>query len=85
MFILKRYSGKENERFYRDEINGFRSVKHADSIARFYGSYIHGDTFNTLLEFGDKGTLEDYFKREAPPSRGVDIIKFWVQHNFKHP
>jgi serine/threonine protein kinase len=58
-------------------VDGFRGVRHAESIIKFYGSFIHGDKFNTLLEFADKGSLEDYFKRETPPSRGVDIIKFW--------
>jgi serine/threonine protein kinase len=76
MFLLKQFP-KESERYYRDEINGFRSVKHADSIVRFYGSYIHGDTFNTIFEFADKGTLEEYFSKETPPSRGQDIVHFW--------
>lgn len=77
MFVLRQYALKASERAYRDEVNGFRSVKNSDSIIRFYGSYIHGDTFNTLLEYADKGSLEDYFTREAPPSRGGDIVKFW--------
>lgn len=58
-------------------MNGFRSVKHVDSIIRFYGSYIHGDESNVILEHADKGSLEEYFKNETPPSRGLDIIKFW--------
>jgi serine/threonine protein kinase len=52
-------------------------VRNTDSIIKFYGSYIHGDEFNILLEYADKGTLEEYFKNESPPGRGVDIIKFW--------
>ena len=59
------------------EISGFRSLKHPDSIVRFCGSFIRGDDFNILLEYPDKGSLEDFFQRETPPSRGVDIIKFW--------
>lgn len=75
--MLKRYRAKEGEVHYKQEVDGFRSVKHADSIIRFYGSYKQGNEFNVLLEFADKGSLEEYFKRESPPSRGVDIIKFW--------
>jgi serine/threonine protein kinase len=52
-------------------------VKHADSIIKYYGSYTHGNEFNILLEYADKGTLEEYFQTESPPSRGGDIIKFW--------
>ncbi|KAF4633133.1 hypothetical protein G7Y89_g4984 [Cudoniella acicularis] len=76
-FVLKRYPGKEHEAVYREEVNGFRSVKQADSIIKFYGSYIHGDEYNILLEFAEKGTLEQYFALESPPSRGGDIVKFW--------
>jgi serine/threonine protein kinase len=76
-FVLKRYPTKVGESYYTQEVNGFRSVRHADSIIKFYGSYIHGDASNVLLEFADKGSLEDYFQTETPPSRGVDIIKFW--------
>jgi serine/threonine protein kinase len=76
-FVLKRYPNKDGEDDYKAEVNGFRSVKSTDSIIKFYGSYIHGDEFNILLQYGDRGSLEEYFKRETPPSRGLDIIKFW--------
>ncbi|KAG0650429.1 Serine threonine-kinase Nek7 [Hyphodiscus hymeniophilus] len=76
-FMLKRYATQEGEAAYKKEVNGYRSVKHADTIIKYYGSYIHGHDFNILLECADKGSLEEYFQRESPPSRGVDIIKFW--------
>jgi serine/threonine protein kinase len=76
-FLLKRYPTKDGEPRYNQKISGFRSVRQADSIIKFYGSYIHADNYNILLEFADKGSLEDFFKRESPPSRGGDIIKFW--------
>jgi serine/threonine protein kinase len=75
--LLKRYPTKEGEPHYNKKISGFRSVRQADSIIKFYGSYIHGEHYNILLEYADKGSLEEYFKRESPPSRGIDIIKFW--------
>lgn len=76
-YVLKSFPAKEGENDYRNEVNGYRSVRNADSIIRLYGSCIHGDTLNLLLEFADKGTLEDYFKTQSPPSRGPDIVKFW--------
>ena len=30
-----------------------------------------------LLEYADKGNLEEYFQRTQPPSTGEDIVKFW--------
>lgn len=76
-FMLKRYPTKEGETDYLKEVNGYRSVKHADSIIKFFGSYIHGNERNVLLEYADKGSLEDFFRSETPPSHGGEIIKFW--------
>jgi len=75
--VLKSYSVKDGASQYKEEVNGFRSVKQEENIRRFYGSYIYGDHYNLLLEYPDKGTLEEYFQQETPPSRGQDIIKFW--------
>lgn len=75
--MLKRYPTKEGEADYTKEVNGFRSVKHADSIIKFYGSYIHGSDRNVLLEYADRGSLEYFFRKETPPSHGGEIIKFW--------
>src|SRR5436305_11627172 len=75
--ILKRYLTKDAEEAYKQEVTGFRSLRHCESIISFYGSYKHGDDYNILLEFADKGSLEEYFLKETPPSRGEDIIKFW--------
>lgn len=47
----------------------------------FYGGFRHGDRYNIILEFADKGTLEDYFKKITPPTTGEEIITFW-EHLF---
>jgi serine/threonine protein kinase len=72
--MVKRYIKKDE---YRQEVKNFSSSRHSESIIRFHGSYIHGDSYNILLEFADKGSLEEYFQKQTPPSRGRDIIKFW--------
>lgn len=74
--MLKTYR-RDGEDGYREEVNGFRAVRNTESIIKFHGSYIHGDSFNILLEYADKGTLEDFFRQESPPSRGLDIIALW--------
>jgi serine/threonine protein kinase len=79
VFILKRYVTKDTEEHYNQEVRGFNALRHPESIIGFYGSYIHGDDYNILLEFADKGSLKEYFQRETPPSRGDDIIKFWAR------
>jgi serine/threonine protein kinase len=72
--MLKRHVSKEE---YRQQIKNFSSSKHSESIIKFHGSYTHGNDFNILLEYADKGTLEEYFQRQTPPNRSGDIIKFW--------
>lgn len=62
---------------YRNQVTGFRSVRNTDSILRLYGSFAYGGSLNMILEFGDKGSLENYFKTQNPPSRGPEIVKFW--------
>jgi len=72
--MVKRYIKRDA---YRQEVKNFSTSRHSESIIRFHGSYIHGDSYNILLEYADKGSLEEYFQKQTPPSRGRDIIKFW--------
>ncbi len=76
-FILKRYLMKDSEYDYRQEVSDFWNLKDSEGIIGFSGSYTHGDDYNILLEFADKGSLEEYFQKETPPSHDVDIINFW--------
>jgi len=47
------------------------------SIIGLHGSFVQNDTYNLVLEYANKGTLEDYFRTTAPPYSGDDVIKFW--------
>lgn len=48
------------------------------NIVSFYGSFIQNDTRYLILEYTDKGNLEEYFQR-VPPPQDVDSIRhFWV-------
>jgi len=44
----------------------------------FYGNYRQGDSYNVILEFADKGSLEEYFRTVPPPREYEDIIEFWM-------
>ena len=79
-FILKTYQGQnEAAKYYKNEVDAFRKIRRMSdaSIISFYGSYIHGSKYNIILEYADKGTLEEYFRETSPPSKGEDIINFW--------
>lgn len=43
----------------------------------FYGSFKQDNTYNVILEYADKGNLEQYFRTVSPPTREEDKIKFW--------
>jgi serine/threonine protein kinase len=61
-------------------VEAFRRLQqygHTSGIIGFHGSFTRGDTHNVLLEFADKGTLEDYFRTQIPPVDPEDIINFW--------
>jgi serine/threonine protein kinase len=59
------------------EVEGFKRLGHKASILGCYGSYTERNTYNILLEFADRGSLENYFQKESPPSDREDIVKFW--------
>ncbi|CZR62093.1 uncharacterized protein PAC_11990 [Phialocephala subalpina] len=77
-YVLKTYMTAEAETYYNNETAAFRRLKHQDSnLIGFYGSFCQGNTFNIILEYADKGTLERYFKDCRPPIQSEDIINFW--------
>jgi len=47
------------------------------SVIQFYGSFKHCGAYSLILEYADKGTLEQYFQTTERPSNGPDIRKFW--------
>lgn len=82
-FTLKTYhKGTTSQADYAKEVQAFRKLRMAPNIANLYGTFTYGNTYNILLEYADKGTLEGFFKEEMQPKVGQDIIEFW-QNLFK--
>ena len=46
-------------------------------IIGYYGSFIDDDTYNIILEYADRGSLEDFMKRTDQPCTVEDMIVFW--------
>ena len=46
-------------------------------VVAYYGSFIDDDTYNTFLEYADRGNLEDFMKTTPEPSTGEEMIEFW--------
>ena len=84
-YVLKTYRTVDAEQYYKNEVQAFLRLrtdgKPERSVVEFFGSFLHGDTYNIILEYADKGTLEDYFQdpNTIRPSNGRDILSFWDQ------
>jgi len=78
-FVLKTYTTADAPDDYESELDAFRKLNTMDhgEILRFYGNFTHKRTYNIILEYADKGTLEDYFRDILPPSECHDIEKCW--------
>ncbi|KAL9129565.1 MAG: hypothetical protein Q9217_002021 [Psora testacea] len=77
VFVVKTYWTRDAKIYFQNECEAFRRLK-SQNIIGFYGSFIHNGTYNVILEFADKGNLEDFLRTHSPPSSGEDIYAFWV-------
>ncbi|KAL9131378.1 MAG: hypothetical protein Q9175_006779 [Cornicularia normoerica] len=80
-FVLKTYNAPDAERYYSTEVSGFSNLKYSGglntNIIGFHGSFIRDGAYNVLLEYADRGNLEEFFDTIQPPSSAEDIEKFW--------
>lgn len=76
-YILKQYHTEAAERDYNAEVKACRLLSRAQNVIKFYMGYEQGNTYNVILEYADKGDLEDFFKNTPPPSTGIDICHFF--------
>lgn len=60
-------------------MSAFRRLRRSQipSLIGFYGSFIQGNTFNIILEYADRNTLEHYFSDVRAPAKALDIVAFW--------
>jgi serine/threonine protein kinase len=82
-FVLKTYHKTEAQAYYYNEVEAFRRLRPPKgssdpNIIHFYGSFIQNSTYNVILDFADRGTLEEYFQTVLPPNSGRDIEHFWA-------
>ena len=47
------------------------------NIIGFYTAFKHGSTYHCILEYADRGSLEEYLQKNAPPTDGIDIARLW--------
>jgi len=47
------------------------------TIIGYYGSFSLNDTHTLMLEYADRGTLDDFLRTVEAPSTGAEIMKLW--------
>lgn len=79
-FILKSYRTHSAEKYYTAEKKAFMRLRNGtelpENIVGYYGSFVQDNKYYGLLEYMDRGTLED-FMEDVPPPSSMNIIKFW--------
>ncbi|KAL8696543.1 MAG: hypothetical protein Q9224_002741 [Gallowayella concinna] len=80
-FALKTYRTSEAEKYFRNERNAFDRLRHNGrppaNIIEYYGSFVRDGTYNIILEYADKGTLDDYMENTPEPKSIGDITTLW--------
>ena len=80
-YVLKTYRFRDAKDNYETEVKAFRALMPGGALGKsiigFYGSYEQDGSYNVLLEYADRGTLEDYLQNTPPPTTGDDIHMFW--------
>lgn len=80
-FVLKTYRSAEAEGSYKTERDAYMKVRWNGEppahIITFYGGFIHGESYNIILEYADGGTLETFMRNTKSPSTIEDTLLFW--------
>jgi serine/threonine protein kinase len=82
VYVVKRFTA---EAHWRREVKAFRNfardVRPEPNLIGFYGAYIHGSTFNIILQYAESGNLNDFFFNQDTriPSTPDQRLAFWTQ------
>ncbi len=80
-FVLKTYRPAEAEENYKAERDAYMKLRWAGKpsphIISYYGGFIHGNSYNIILEYADQGTLESFMRHTESPSTIEDSLLFW--------
>ncbi|CZR54400.1 uncharacterized protein PAC_04284 [Phialocephala subalpina] len=78
-FALRTYSIAKVQ-FYDSKLHALRKLQQIRDkhLIGVYGSYTQGNSYNVLLEWADRGSLEHYFQLTNPPAGIVGITNFWT-------
>lgn len=74
------------DKIYRNELKAFTAFQNAppcENILGYLGSFHSttekGMTYTIILEYADKGTLLDIYRRNQPPITFEEVRTFWSE------
>lgn len=80
-FVLKTYRTLEARKYFEAERSAFINLRYdrmpPGNIIEYYGSFVKDETYNTILEYADRGTLDQYMKCTDEPKDIGEIMTFW--------
>ena len=80
---MKTYRTPEAAKYFENETNAFIQLRYGDkppaNIIEFYGSFVREGTYNIILEYADRRTLDDYMRDTPEPTSISEISTFWEQ------
>lgn len=80
-FVLKTYRTPEAEKDYRAEREAFMMLRWSgnptSNVVAYYGGFVYCNSYNTILEYADSGTLEEFMRTTDPPTLVEDTLLFW--------
>ena len=80
-FVLKTYRGADAKEQYTAEREAYMKLRYDNKpspfVLAYYGSFIDRDTYNIILEYADRGNLEQYLKSTPKPPTFQDMIVYW--------
>ncbi|KAL8859794.1 MAG: hypothetical protein Q9178_003626 [Gyalolechia marmorata] len=81
-FALKTYRTPEAKKYFENERDAFVQLRYGGkppaNIIEYYGSFAREGNYNIILEYADRGTLDDYMKNTPEPKSIREITTFWT-------
>lgn len=73
--------GTDSKKCYEVEARVFNKLRSGglekSHIVGYHCSYEHRGAYYAVFELADKDTLENYMKKNPPPSTNAEIASFW--------
>lgn len=81
IFVLKTYQTSEAKIYFETERSAFKRLRYGNlppgNIIKYHASFERNGTYNIILEYADRGTLNEYLKDTDGPTGINEIMTFW--------